>query len=394
MKARVGLVLVLVVVGLGLGPMVGSGQADVTLTVTVETAAGQPVADARLIANWSGGTSEATTAANGKAFIDVERGADVTIEVEHPEYIRNHPVTVEDAAERSVDVVVHPKASARVTVSDSDGPVAGVLVSFRKGDRIAVRATTDGNGVVSVGPIEAGQYTVSLRKSRYLTKIVTMDLSGQTSAQLSIQRGSLTLTFNVTDEYFSPPRPLEDVTIRIADVGSIQTQANGIQQISVPVNMRLTVRVSKSGYQTVEQTITVGEADRRIHVTLRRVPALSVEPFNDRVVVGEEVQVEVTNEYGEPVADAEVRLDGTRVATTDDEGRVRVPIDSAGSHEVVAAVGDLSSEPVTVTGVREGGTDTATTTRRTEGPGLDGFGWGVGAVGFVLAVLVGRYRLV
>lgn len=393
MKARVGLVVVFAVLGLGLGPTVGSGQAVVTLTVTVETGAGQPVADARLIANWSGGTSEATTAANGKAFLDVERGAAVTIEVDHPEYIRNHPVTVQNATEESVAIVVHPKASARVTVSDSEGPVDGVLVTFRKGDRVAVRATTDGNGVVSVGPLEAGQYTVTLRKSRYLTKTITMGLSGRTSAQLSMQRGSVTLTFNVTDDYFSPPRPLEDVTIRIADVGSLQTQANGIQQISVPVNMRLTVRVTKPGYRAVEQSISVGEADRRIRVTLRRVPALSVEAFNDQVVVGEGVQVAVTNEYGEPVADAVVRLDGTRVTTTDEEGRARVPIDSAGSHQVVAVVGDLSSEPVTVTGVRPGGPDTATATRTTEAPGLDGFGWGVAAVGIALAVLVGRDRL-
>lgn len=386
-----GLVTIIVFLGVGVGPMVALAQDEVTLTVTVETPEGEPVSGASLTATWSGGSSTATTAANGKAFIDVEAGADVTIQVAHPDYTRNHPVTVEDAEERTVDIVVHPKATARLTVRDGQGPVAGVLVSFRKDGNLAVRATTGGTGVVTVGPLEAGEYTVSLRKSRYLTKSVTLNLSGDTVAEIPIKQGSLTLTFNVTDTHYSPPRPIEAVTIEVTDVGSVQTQANGIQQISVPVNTQLTVRISKPGYQPVEQTISVGEADRRVRVSLRRVPALSIAAVNERVVVGESVLVEVTNEYGEPVAGAEIRIDGTAVATTDDDGRATVPIDSVGPHELVAAAEGLTSEPATVRGIQPGGTEPSPSPTPTSAPGLHGFGAALAAIGVVLAVLIGRY---
>ena len=391
MRLFVVLVVVGVVVGGGGGfSGLSTAQEVVTLTVTVETPDGDPVADARLTANWSEGSSQATTAANGKAFIDVRRGAEVTIEVEHPDYVRNRPVVVSEAEADDIDIEVHPKASAQLTVRDEQGPVSNVLVTFRKEGQIVVRTTTDANGVVRVGPIESGTYSVVLRKSRYQVTTVELDLEGEETAEATMRRGSVTLTFNVTDDYFSPPRPIEDATIRVADVGSVQTQANGIQQISVPVNTRLTAQVSKAGYRAVEQEIRVGEADRRIRVHLRRVPSLSLAVFSDRVVVGERVLVEVTDEYGQPVEDAAIRDGEAVLATTNEDGQASVAIESAGDHALVAATDELRSEPVTVTGVRAEEPATTTSPRVTNGPGLDGFGVLVGVVGVLLAVVVRR----
>ena len=392
MRALVGLFAAIVlVVGAGLVPGIVTGQSVVTLTVTVETPDGDPVSDAQLIASWTNGSSQATTAANGKAFIDVAQGAEVRLEVDHPDYVRNHPVMVTATGERTVAMTVRRKASATITVQDEQGPVAGVLVTFRKDGRIAARSTTDANGEIRAGPIEAGTYAVTLRKSRYLVSAIDLAIEGEESETLSIRRGSLTLTFNVTDDYFSPPRPIEDATITVADVGSVQTQANGIQQISVPVNTRLTARIAKGGYQPVEQSIMVGEQDRRLRVHLRRVPGLTLEVFSDRVVVGERVLVEVTDEYGQPVEGAAIHDGELVVATTDDAGQARVAIESAGTHQLMATMNELSSEQTTVTGVAADQTEASPMPGATNGPGLDGFGILMAICGVIIAMLLGRF---
>lgn len=368
-------------------------QQTVTLTVTVETPEGQPVPNAELTATWDGGSSTATTVSNGKAFIDVEAGADVEIAVDHPDYIRNQVFTVEDAQEESVTITVHPRASARVRVVDADGPVARAVVTFRKAGTLVTRETTDANGVVEVGPVEAGDYEIKVRKSRYLTKAVRVELDGETTREIRINQGSVPLTVNVTDPYYSPPRPISDVRVEVAGVGSVRTQPNGIQQIGVPVNVRLEVRLTKPGYGVIEETINVGESPVRLRVHLSRRPSLSVEAFSERVVVGERVLVEVTNEYGDPVADATLLVDGEAVVTTDDDGQAAFDITSAGPHEVVATRGDLASDPVTIRGVEPGGTETTTGGgERTESPGMPGFGVIAAIAGFLGGSLLRRKR--
>ncbi|MFB6360599.1 MAG: PGF-CTERM sorting domain-containing protein, partial [Halobacteriales archaeon] len=148
MDHRVALLTVVLILGSAGGPAVGLASADVTLTVTVKTAAGAPVSDAELTASWDGGSTTATTASNGKAFVDVPEGANVTIEVDHPNYVRNSPYTLTNASEQDVTVTVWEKASATVTVADSEGSVEGVRVVFRKaGDIVAVRSS-DASGTV------------------------------------------------------------------------------------------------------------------------------------------------------------------------------------------------------------------------------------------------------
>lgn len=365
-----------------------SAQEVVTLTVTVETPDGDPVPNAELNATWDGGSSTATTVSNGKAFIDVERGADVEITVDHPDYIRNQVYTLADAQEESIAITVHPRATAHVRITDSGGAVPQAVVTFRKGGSLVTRATTDSDGEIDVGPIESGQYQLSVRKSRYLTKTVETELSGDTSLEISIMKGSIPLTVNVTDDYFSPARPLAEVSIEVADVGTVQTQPNGIQQISVPVNTRLDIRVTKEGYGTIEQTLNVGESPIRLQVTLRRTPSLSLEAFSDQVVVGERLLVEVTDEYEDPVANATVMVDGDPVATTGDDGQATFDIESAGEHEITVRKGDLTSDAQTVKGVSAGETETTDrpTTQQTESPGQPGFGILVAVAGLLVAI--------
>ena len=88
------LLVVLVVASLLLPASTAVAQETVTLTVSVTNQSGDAVGDATLNATWDGGSTERTTAGNGKAFVDVPAGTEVEITIDHPDYVRNRPVTV------------------------------------------------------------------------------------------------------------------------------------------------------------------------------------------------------------------------------------------------------------------------------------------------------------
>ncbi|MFB6173232.1 MAG: hypothetical protein ABEI39_01175 [Halobacteriales archaeon] len=350
----------LLVVGAA-APVVGGAAADapVTLTVSVQTPDGDPVADARLNATWSDGSRTERTAANGKAFVDVPQGADVTIRVDHPDYVRNFPLTVSDASAEQVNVTVYPKASARLTVTDADGRVENVLVRFIKRGRVAIRAKTGPDGRVETGEIEAGNYTIALFKAGYFRKSLSVDIGEGFRRTVRLEQGSVPLTVNVSDDHFSPPRPVSGARVRVVTVGTVQTQADGSQQISVPVNSKVTVEVTKDGYRSTTRKVGISERPTRANLTIQRVPALTLEPLNDQVVAGQEVPVDVVDEYGDPVANATILVDGEAVATTGPDGEALVPIQSPGDRSLRARKNGVTSSERTVRGIAPTATATA-----------------------------------
>jgi len=122
----------------------------------------------------------------------------------------------------------------------------------------------------------------------------------------------------------------------------------------------------------------------------------------DRVVAGENVLVQVKNAYGENVDGAVVERDGETVGRTDASGELRVPIPETATYEIVARQDAVTSEPVTVEGVRAATSTTATTTTtvttttattapaptETESDPLPGFGAVVALAAVLLAVAV------
>lgn len=335
----------------------------VTLTVSVENQSGEPVANAELTAVWENGSTTATTASNGKAFVDVQKGADVTIALSHPDYIRNHPYAVSNASEQSVTVPVSQRGQLTVAVADDAGRVGNADVVLRKDGRIAARGPTDGSGVFSSGDVEQGQYTVSVVKSGYYRNTTTVQVEESTETRVAVESGTVTLTVAVRDPHFSPAAPLSSATVEIESIGQVQTLAGGQTSVSVPVNTDFSLTVTRDGYETVTETVRVRESDRRVNVSLSRTPSLTVDPQNRRVVAGESVIVEVVNEYNESVEDATVSLDDEPVGTTGDNGRVTVPIEDPGTHTLVAATDGLRSSPVTIEAIAsEDGTTTATAT--------------------------------
>lgn len=339
---------------------------EVTLTVSVENQAGEPVSNAELTATWENGSTTETTASNGKAFVDVPKGANVTISLSHPDYIRNHPYVVKNADEGSVSIPVHQRGDLTVTVADNTGPVSNAEVTLRKDGRVAARSTTNANGVVSSGDIEEGQYTVSVVKPGYYRNTTTVQVDDSAETRVMIEHGTVSLTVTVADPHFSPAESLRDATVRIDSIGQFQTLAGGQATVSVPVNTDLSLTITKEGYETVTERVRVRESALQVNSSLSRTPSLTINPLNRRVVAGESVVVEVTDEYNESVENATVLLDDDPVGTSGEDGQVTVSIENPGDHTLVAATNGLRSSPVTVEAIAgEDATPTATATATT-----------------------------
>lgn len=381
-----------------------------TLTVSVVDESGSPIGDATLTASWEDGattrTTTRTTASNGKAFVDVPDGADVTIRMEHESYVRNHPLEITNAAAESVEMTIYPKAAASVQVEDADGRVADASVRLVKHGQVAVRGRTDGTGTFETGVIEAGTYDVRVRKPGYYEHESAVAIANKSIVPLDIQRGSAVVDFNVTDDHFEHPRPIVGAAISVDGFGSVKTLDDGENAMRLPVNTKFSVSVEKAEYQNTTGTISVGESDTRENVTMQRAPSISLATVSERVVAGEKLRLDVTNEYGAPVSNATVLVDGQSIGETNDDGVFVAIIESGGEHEIAAEQGSLASAAVTVTAISSD-TPTATsepteeatasptaggTTDESPGVGMPGFEFVIAVAGLALAVGLARFR--
>ncbi len=368
----VGLVVLASTLLLATGPV--SAQEEVTLTVLVVDRAGEPVSDLDLSATWDGGpTVNETTRANGQALIDVPAGADVDITIHDDTYIRNRPYVVEDATSRDVRIPVAARGTTTLTIQSPAGPVSGATVQLEDNVGSVTSEETNAEGVATLGPVERGRYTVDVRKPGYLRNRTDLVVRAATEETITIQRGTVELSVAVVDDHFDPAEPVENATVQIGPLGSsLPTLSSGRATTAVPVNREYELTVEKDGYETTTAELTVAETAVATNVSIRREPAVNIRTANQRVVVGETTAVTVTDEYGDPIEGAEIRIDGEAVGTTDADGTLTVQIESAGSTTVTAHDAGLDAS-VTVDGVDPDATGTATATA-TEGENGPGFG--------------------
>jgi hypothetical protein len=369
MRAVIALTVLLVLSVLS--PGVAAQQQDqTTLTVTVETAGGTPIQGAEVTATWNGDESTATTAANGKAFIDVAAGARVELSVIDDTYARNFPAVVADADGQELTIEVRRAGTATVQVVNTDGRSlqdAGVIL--RADGREISRLGTDADGRVTIENVERGTYELVAIKSGHYVNTTTLRVGGGTSKQVVLEEGTEQVTFEVFDAGTDEPTRLTGVTVDVGDRATVRTADSNTASIGLPVNTGFPVSVSKEGYATNETDIYVGENGETVRLLLTREATLNVTATNDRVVTGETVRIDVLDEYGDPVSGATVSVDGQQVATTDDRGVATVPIEETGSREITVATDELSTT-VTVEGVQEA--TEATTTETTTTTAVEG----------------------
>jgi PGF-CTERM protein len=372
-------------------------QSQVTLTVSVVDQADDPVGAADVTVSWDGGETSATTASNGRAFVDVPEGEDVTIDVEHDDYVRNEALEVEDATEDDVTVRVSRKGNSTVTAERADGdPIPNATIQFRQDGTTVVQGETNESGVYQTGVVEQGEYDVRAVKPGFLEQRATYSVGVDTERTFELERGSVELNVTVVDDHFDPPRVLENSRVRITDDRGVVATfrvPGGSATYSIDVNDRYDLTVLKDGYVEAETAFTVRERETDVEAATRRLPNLTLTSQNERVVVGERTTLTVVNAYEEPVEGAEIRHDGETVAETDANGEAVVTVDDAGPQEFTAETDDADSAPITVEGFDPGGDETTEPTATETEAEIPGFGPLVAVIGVLGAsLLVARRR--
>ncbi|WP_255198435.1 carboxypeptidase-like regulatory domain-containing protein [Halorarius litoreus] len=356
------LLVTVMLVSVVAGAAPAAGQETVTLTVSVVSDSGTPIGGATIDATWDDGSATATTAGNGKAFIDVPRGADVELSAESDDFIRNRPLVVENAESGEVTLEVVRKGQYAVRITDTDGPVSNVQVSLSRGGTTIVEGRTNDNGEFTSPIVEQGEYVLAAFKSGYFRNVTRVEVQENTSEKLSMRRGTVDVQFRVRDDHFEPPQTLTGAQVNVDGVGTQRT-TGGAVTFTLPVNTRYQVSATKDGYVTNQTAFFIGTNPGTQTLTIQREPNLTVVPSNERVVVGERLTVEVTNAYSEPVSNASVLVDGEQVAMTDDEGVARAVIETEGEHEVTAQLDGVTSAAIVVEGIAvDDSTPTATAT--------------------------------
>ena len=389
---RTTVLCVAVFVAMAAVPMPAAAQSEqVTLTVTVVNQADERIGGATITASWDGGNATETTRSNGQALIDVPRGAEVEIDASSDQYVRNQPYVIESAEGQRVEIGVAQKGSATVTVFDTDGNrVNNAVVRLWQGGTPVVNSRADENGVLETPTIEQGEYRLVVFREGYFRNRTDIQVDGDVSESMRIESGSVSVTFDVTDDRFDSPRPVQDALVSIEGITSgLSTLQNGETSTTVPVNDNYQVTVSKENYTEVSRTVRVDEEPRTVNVSINRAPELNITPSADRVVTGEPVSVRITNEYGNPVSNVSVTFDGNAVGETNGEGRISFTVEGEGEHTIAASHEGMSTE-YTIQGF-SGSTPTVTATEtstaaETTEPST-GFGPGFGLPALVAALL-------
>jgi PGF-CTERM protein len=344
-----------------------AAQQDATMTISVVDQQGNAISGATVTASWDGGENSDDTAGNGRVFLDVPEGAQVQLSIDHPGYVRNQPRVIANAQEAEYTVEVHRRGRLTATIQDSTGPVENARVRIRKqeSDFLVTDTTTDGQGAVDTGPIEYGTYSVFVQKPGYPTTTRTVEVNGTMEPTFEVNTASTTVTFNVIDDHFDDPRGVDSAQVQVTGIrgfqGSSTTLDNGEATASVPVNSRVEYTITKDGYPEQTGSFQVNESNRRVRITMQRIPGVTIEAANDRVLVGETVSVTVRNQYGEPVPGLPVSAGGQQVTETNDQGVAQVPVESTGNLTITATRGQASGQ-VTVEGVEAAAQNTPTPT--------------------------------
>ncbi|MEF8784814.1 MAG: carboxypeptidase-like regulatory domain-containing protein [Haloarculaceae archaeon] len=373
-RLSAGVVTTLLVVSvLAPGAIGGAIAQDDTVTVTlaVVDSNGDPVGNTDISVTWNGdegGPINETTAGNGKAFVDVPRGADLEVEIDDDEYVRNSPFVKFNAAEEEIRVPVSLSGQATLTVQSDTGPVSDAKITLFQGGSSVETVRTNDSGAATTRRLERGKYGLRVEKAGFYTNDSEFELTGDTETQVALERGTVPVDFRVVDEHFDEARPVDNATVAIPQIGySSRTFDNGETATSVRVNREYTAEVSKDGYETVSQRFTVGEEPASVDITISRADTLNVRSANNRVVVGESTRITVTDEYGEPVPNAAVRVGGQSASRTNDDGEAEVTINATGNVTVTVSDAGLSAS-VTVEGVETGSDLTPTATPTPESP--------------------------
>jgi len=376
-----------------------SAQEETTMTISVTDENETPIPGATVTAQWEAGENyeagedSAETRSNGDVLLDVPTNATVELTAEHPEYVQNIPVRVEDPTEDATLEMREPGSVTFTVIDTEENSVDNVRLRIRhRNSAIVDVVKTNQNGVVEVQELEQRPYTVDTIRPGYLTNTTQFEITTQTEAhRIQIESKNVEIEFSVIDSYLE--EPLEGATISMDDSPAGTTTSDGTQVSRRGVNDNYEITVEKDGYETRSREIRLGEEPTTVNMSLRRTPEISIDQLQTSVVTGQQTQVTITNAYGDPVSGATISVNGAEVAETNEQGVAMFQVNQTGDNEILAQSANLQ-DSATIRGIDESDDDETTNqTEDDESGGSDSLGSGFGALVAVVAIVGGALVL-
>ena len=370
---RLQLVVVVLIILAAVPPVAAQESNLTTITVEVIDEEREPIQGVTVIAEWGADSVSADTASNGMVLVDVPRGEQIEITINHPDYVRNFPYVIDNADQQRIELDVSERSSLSVGVDTNSGPIADARVTLTMDDRTVASGNTSQEGIFSVETLEAGEYTLTAEKRTYYTINRTIEVDGETNINLNLNTGGVTTEFIIVDPHFSPPESVSGATVSISGIGDVQTLGDGRAVARIPINTEVPVTVTKPKYEDIKRTLMINESGQTRTYELTRRPQLNITTASDRIIAGESVSIEVTNAYEEPAPDVIITRNAESVGQTNENGELTVSIPNAESYSLIASQDSIESEPVSVRGVNVVGSTpepTSTTTPTPSAPSL------------------------
>ena len=339
----------------------GAAQDEmVTVELSVTTPDDEPIGGADVVIEWDDGSVETTTRSNGRVLEDVPTGADLDVTLEHDEYVQNVPYQVSDVeANQLIETTMYPPATIDVEVLTEDAAVDGAAVRLRKHgqSRAADEGETGEDGIYSSAAIEEGTYDVRVSKAGYYDERDSVDVEDATEHTIQIERGRLSIDLVTQDPTPEGPGQVSASVAFERDgshVKTVTTSDADTTSVGLDVNTRYELSAERDDYRTSSSVLRTGEEDDEYVLNMTRTRGISMQLDSQAIVVGENLRVEVVDEYERPVEDATVFVDDEERATTDQRGVARVPIERGGDATVHAEYDGLETERQDIRGIAEG----------------------------------------
>jgi hypothetical protein len=228
-----------------------------------------------------------------------------------------------DASQTSLLVLLKRQSQVlKVDLLDSNtlNPVSGATLTLTSGNFTQTKQT-DTTGSASFGVTAYTYYALNISAPNYQPRSDTVSIAGKDQ---EIQYWLLSLnqySFVVADKDTLSQIPGAVVQINGILVG--KTDSRGILITPVTRGSTVTVAVSADGYQTVSESETIGPNQAFETVYLTKIPV--------------SVVIFVSDQNNQPVSGADISINGTSVANTNQFGQAVLSNMVAGGYAVSAA---------------------------------------------------------
>ena len=204
--------------------------------------------------------------------------------------------------------------------SNSLQPVSGATL-FLTSSNSTQTAVSDTTGSASFGVSSFSFYTLNITAPNYQPRSETIEIDAQDQNVQYWLLSENQYSFVVSDANSLAPVPNAIISVNGVLVG--MTDSRGILISPISRNTPLSIQVTKTGYQTVNQLLTISTNEAVDSITLTPVPVTGF--------------ILVYDQQKTPISGATVSLDGTVLANTTEYGRATLQDLIPGNYTIVVS---------------------------------------------------------